>query len=268
MGHTFIKLSHDLYEKVNFTINNFRVKLVETDEEYDETLRMRFEVFNLEMGEGLASSEATGRDEDDYDKYCDHLIVKDIENNEKIVATYRILTKHNALEGIGFYSETEFDISNLKNLDAEIIELGRTCVHKDYRSKHAMTFLWAGLSRVVELTNAKYLFGCGSIHSNDINDISRIYRYFKDKYLSDEKYRVYPLEKNRMKELDLNIPLEDEKKVFRMIPPILKGYIRVSAVCCGEPAWDPEFGCADLLIMLNAHNITKRYTDHFMQKER
>ncbi len=267
MSYSIKELSHDSNQLIDFKINEFRIKLAETEKELDEMYRLRYEVFNVEMGEGLASSAETEKDIDRYDKYCDHLIVVDPENNDKIVGTYRLLSRKSAEQGIGFYSETEFDISNLKNVDFEFIEIGRSCVHKDYRSKNIMKYLWAGMAKIVELTKAKFLFGCGSIHTNNIDDISKVFRYFKEKHYADEQYRVYPKKENILKELNPNIDIDNAKQVFKLVPPILKGYIRVSAVCCGEPAWDPEFGCADLLLMLDTEKITKKYAKHFFKNQ-
>jgi putative hemolysin len=254
-----------LNDSMRFVFNNFEIKLVENEQEYDETLRLRYEVFNIEMGEGLSSSSETGRDEDQYDPYCDHLIVKSIEDNNKIVGTYRFMRKEAAENGIGFYSELEFDLSKLKETGEEIIELGRSCVHKDFRSKNVMSYLWAGLAKLIDEAGAKYLFGCGSIHSDNVNTISSIFRYFKEKHYSDEYHRVYPKKGFEVKGLNPYIEVENAKEVFRSIPPILKGYIRLSAQCCGEPAWDPEFGCADLFILLDTKKITKKYSDHFFR---
>lgn len=267
MSNSIKELSHNSDQIIEFTINEFKIKLAETEKELDELFRLRYEVFNVEMGEGLSSSEATGKDIDEYDKYCGHLIVVDTENNNKIVGTYRLLDKTSAKNGIGFYSETEFDISRLKELDEDFIEIGRSCVHKDYRSKNIMKYLWAGLAKILELTKAKFLFGCGSIHSENIDDISKVFRYFKEKHYAEEKHRCSPKKENVLEGLNPEINIDNAKQVFKLIPPILKGYIRLSAVCCGEPAWDHEFGCADLLLMLDTNKITKKYANHFFRNQ-
>jgi len=242
--------------------NNFLVKIADSEHEVKAAQKLRFEVFNLEMNEGLKESFETGLDEDQFDKHSDHLIVID-RNNDRIVGTYRLLTKYIANSNGGFYSEGEFDLTNLKKLPMEILEMGRSCVHKDYRSNGVINLLWAGIAKYVQMTNAKYLFGCGSLHTHNVDEINQIFSYLKSKYYADDKYRVYPLEKCVVPGLRDNVAIDDTRGVMKKIPPLLKGYFRTGAQICGEPALDAEFGTTDFFILLPTESITKRYQNHY-----
>ena len=241
---------------------NFLVKIAKAEQEKTAAQRLRFEVFNLEMNEGLSSAWETGLDRDQYDEHADHLIVID-RNNGKVVGTYRMLKKSVANFNGGFYSEGEFDLANLKQLPDEILEMGRSCVHKDYRSNGVINYLWAGIAKYLELTKAKYMFGCGSLHTHNVEEVSEIYSYLKSKYYADQKFRVYPLQKYIVPGLKDDAPIKDSRTIIKKIPPLLKGYFRLGALICGEPALDSEFGTTDFFILLPTEQITKRYQNHY-----
>lgn len=246
----------------NLEFNNYLVKIADTKEEITAAQRLRFEVFNIEMNEGLASSWETGLDQDKYDEHADHLIVIDRDIG-KVVGTYRMLKKSVANLNGGFYSEGEFDLTNLKKLPVEILEMGRSCVHKDYRASNVINLLWAGIAKYMEQVQAKYMFGCGSLHTHNVEEISEIFSYLKSKYYSDEKHRVYPLSKCVVPGLRDDLPLNDSREILKKVPPLLKGYFRLGALICGEPAMDKEFGTTDFFILLATENITRRYQNHY-----
>lgn len=248
--------------KFNLEINGFLVKIANTEQEIRAAQRLRFEVFNLEMKEGLNTSWETGLDQDEYDEHADHLIVMDRKSCE-VVGTYRMLRKTVAQSNGGFYSEGEFDMTNLKRLPHEILEMGRSCVHKDYRSNGVINLLWAGIARYMELSKAKYVFGCGSLHTHNVDEVSEIYSYLKSRYYSDEQYRVYPHQECSVPGLNENVPLNNTREIMKKIPPLLKGYFRMGAYVCGEPARDAEFGTTDFFILLPTAQMTKRYQNHY-----
>ena len=247
---------------LNLDFNDFQVKIAETEEEKIASQRLRFEVFNIEMNKGLESSWDSGLDQDKYDEHADHLIVVD-KNSGKVVGTYRMLMKKVANLNGGFYSEEEFDLTNLKKLPFEILEMGRSCVHKDYRSNGVINLLWAGIAKYLEISGAKYMFGCGSLQTHDVDEVSEIFSYLKTKYYADEKYRVYPLEKCIVPGLRDDVPLDNTREIMKKIPPLIKGYFRLGAFICGEPALDAEFGTTDFFILLPTEKITRRYQNHY-----
>ncbi|MBE8427083.1 GNAT family N-acetyltransferase, partial [Leptospira borgpetersenii serovar Tarassovi] len=136
--------------RTNFVDNRVKaerkleVRIAENQLEIERTLALRYEVFNLELGEGLPQSAATRKDRDEYDLFCDHLIVIDKNRENKIVGTYRILRRSVAKQNLGFYSDNEFDITKIYEFDAETAEIGRSCVHPEYRDGSVISMLWAG----------------------------------------------------------------------------------------------------------------------------
>jgi L-ornithine Nalpha-acyltransferase len=245
------------------------VRLASTFTEIDEAMRLRFEVFNLELQEGLRSSYDKGFDTDAYDSYCDHLIVKDLDLG-KVVGTYRLLRQSQAEKHIGFYSENEFDLSNLKRLPGELMELGRSCIAGSHRSFATISLLWSAIGQYAVRNDIKYLFGCGSLHCSEIEEVQPIYSYLRAHHFAPERYRVWPLESCRMEvreEADEKAGEKiDSRTVLRSLSPILRGYLRAGAVVCGAPAYDAEFGTADVLILLEMEKVAERYKYHYVEE--
>jgi L-ornithine Nalpha-acyltransferase len=243
-------------KKIN--ISDLHVHLAENQLEVEKAYSLRYNIFNLELGEGLPSSRETLKDKDEYDFFCDHLVVTDSSENNMVVGTYRILRKEIAKKTIGFYSENEFDLFNIYNLEYELAEVGRSCVHPDYRDGSVITLLWKGLANYMIYYNIRYYMGCGSIHSIDKVNAFNVYEYFKKKNAISEIY-VPPLEKSKIIDDSFNsIDLETYS-----IPPLIKGYLRLGAKICGEPALDLEFGTTDFFILLDQEKITSKYSSKF-----
>lgn len=241
------------------------VKIAENQLEIERALALRYDVFNLEMGEGLPQSSATRKDRDEYDTFCQHLVVIDKANENKTVGTYRILTRKNAKEGIGFYSENEFDITSIYNLTDEIAEVGRSCVHPEYRDGSVISLLWQGLAEFMIREDVRYLMGCGSIHSTESKVASESYAFLKAKdAIADEKFRVFPNPDFVLPGFDSELYIEDVKSITKNIPPLIKGYLRLGAKICGFPALDSVFGTTDVFILFDRNEIAQRYAKHYM----
>jgi len=241
------------------------VRLAENQLEIERALALRYEVFNLEMGEGLPQSSATRKDRDEYDPYCKHLIVVDKGSSDKIVGTYRILTRKDAKDGIGFYSENEFDIASIYNLPDEIAEVGRSCVHPQYRDGSVISLLWQGLAEFMIKEDVRYLMGCGSIHTTDAKVANESYAFLKAKQaLASSEFWVYPNQDFVLPGFDPNLFVEDIKTITKNIPPLIKGYLRLGAKICGHPAIDVVFGTTDVFILFDRNEITSRYAKHYM----
>src|SRR5207248_7568669 len=152
--------------------------------------RLRFEVFNLELNEGLVESHFTGLDVDLFDNVCDHLIVEDVATDE-IVGTYRLQTGARAAANIGYYSEREFDFTPYEPLRGEMIELGRACVHAEHRNFNLLHLLWRGIARYAVERNARMLIGCSSISSQDPSEGAAAYQELKG-HLVEPPLRTEP----------------------------------------------------------------------------
>jgi L-ornithine Nalpha-acyltransferase len=240
-------------------VKRFVVKQATHDYEIEAALRLRFEVFNLEMNEGLRTSYNTGIDWDEYDALCDHVIVLD-ESKGMVVGAYRMLLGSEAEKHIGYYSESEFEMSALRKLKGRKLELGRACVHKDYRGTAALGLMWSGIASHIEAHNIDYVFGCGSIHTINASVISSVYSYLREKYLSDVMSRVTPLRK--VPGFDPHAAI-DKHLVALHLPPLLGAYLRLGAQICGEPAFDEQFGVADLFVLLERDKLLSRYRNRF-----
>jgi hypothetical protein len=143
-------------------MGEFEVKIATNAHEIEEAQRLRFQVFNLELNKGLKASYERGLDVDEFDAHCDHLIVRDLKSGD-VVGTYRLLRGAQARRHIGFYSEKEFDLSRINELDGELMELGRSCARKDFRDRSLLPLMWEAIAEQVRIHRVRYLFGCGSL---------------------------------------------------------------------------------------------------------
>jgi putative hemolysin len=221
-----------------------------------EAQRLRFKVFAEEMGANLPSARE-GIDRDIFDKYCEHLLVRESAEN-KIVGTYRILSPDQAEKIGGYYAQTEFDLTRLLHLSDRMVEVGRSCVHRDYRDGATITHLWSGLGQYMQQHGHEYLIGCASISMADGGHVAAsLYRKLHRIYAAPAEYTVFPR---------CPLPIHALNQYLEApIPPLLKGYLRLGAYICGEPAWDPEFNTADLLILLPMSRMSSRYAKHFLK---
>jgi putative hemolysin len=236
--------------------NNFLVSLARHADEVRAAQRLRWKIFTGEMGAHLATPEP-GYDIDLYDPYCEHLLVRDQDSGE-VVGTYRILT-HNAAKRVGsYYSENEFDLTRLQHLRSRMVEVGRSCVHPDYRSGGVITHLWAGLANYMMKSGYDYMIGCASIGMQDGgHNAVGIWHAVREKHLSPVEWRVFPRCPLPLQQLDAT-PAPS-------VPPLVKGYLRLGAYVGGEPAWDPDFNTADLFILLPMHRLNPVYARHFLK---
>jgi L-ornithine Nalpha-acyltransferase len=240
------------------------VRLAENQLEIERTLSLRYEIFNLEMQEGLPESKANSKDRDQYDYFSDHLIVFD-KSNDQIAGTYRILRREIAKANIGFYSETEFDLKKIYDLKDEVAEVGRSCVHKDYRDGSAISLLWAGLGEYMKNYNLRYLMGCGSIHSTDPLIASQVFSYLREKNSIAESFLdTEPLVSHKLDGFDKNYITENLKESQKSIPPIVKGYVRLGAKISSEPAVDRVFGTTDVFVLFDRKEVDERYGKHYL----
>jgi L-ornithine Nalpha-acyltransferase len=242
---------------------NLEVKLASNLAELDAAMRLRFEIFNLELQEGLVSSYDRGYDTDAYDAYCDHLIVKDTRGGE-VVGTYRLLRGSQAERHIGFYSENEFDLSNLKRLRGEALELGRSCIAATHRSFATLNLLWSAITKYAIDRDISYLFGCASLHISEASEVQPVYSYLRANHFAPEKYRVHPVESCRMAISGDAVDGVASRAALSKLSPILKGYLRAGAMICGAPAYDAEFGTADVLAILEMEKMAGRYKQRYV----
>ncbi|MBI3899845.1 MAG: GNAT family N-acetyltransferase [Gammaproteobacteria bacterium] len=236
----------------------FSVGLASTRDHVIAAQRLRYQVFIEEMGARLNIAEH-GIEADEFDPYCDHLIVRDHEI-DTVVGCYRILTDTQAQRAGRFYSQSEFDITRILALPGRIMEVGRTCVHPEYRGGAVIALLWNGIARYLLANRFDYLIGCASVPlRSGTNEIWLMYRRLARTSLAPENCRVHP----RVPLPKINLTRVTQEP---HVPPLINAYLRAGARVCGEPGWDPHFNVADLFVLLRADQVNARYARHFLDR--
>lgn len=235
----------------------FLLKTVTHVPELKEALKLRYEVFYKEL---LGIKKGTGYDTDEFDSVCDHLIIID-KKAQRIVGTYR-LNCNDKLEN--FYSSKEFNLQRLMENPGIKLELGRACIHKDYRRGIVISLLWKGIAEYMNQSKANILFGCASIKTSSPREAALLYKYFFETNRFTPSYFTPPTIAFNLPQLDLwlqnfTAPLTDKEKdeAQSLIPPLFRAYLKIGAYVGGAPAWDSEFKCIDFLTILNKEDLNK-----------
>jgi len=224
----------------------YSVSLAKTDNDRRAAFRLRFQVFNLELNEGLERARETGEDTDEFDAFCDHLIVRDDET-DSVVGTYRLQTGVSAMRNLGFYSAREFDFAPYDSMASQMVELGRACIHPDHRKYEVLMLLWKAITRYAVQRRSRYLIGCSSLTSQDPLVGSATYESLKP-MLAPEHLRTLPTE-------PYGFTLPETARPLRP-PKLLRGYLAMGANVCGPPALDREFKTIDFLTLMDLNNLT------------
>ncbi|MFG3302572.1 GNAT family N-acetyltransferase [Micromonospora chersina] len=222
--------------------------------------RLRHEVFASELGATLHPG-AAGLDTDEFDAHCDHLVVLR-EGTDEVVGTYRLLPPGRTDRR---YADGEFDLAPLAPLRDDLVEAGRSCVHPDHRSGAVINLMWAGITRYLHLRGSRWLGGCASVPVADGGAAAaEVWSQVTARHLAPPPLRVTPrrpwfAEAPAPAELELS-PVERRA----LVPPLLRGYLRLGAWVCGEPAYDPDFDCADFYVLFSLDRMNPRYLRHFL----
>ncbi len=219
--------------------SSYRIRLAETPADLAAAQTLRFQVFNLELSEGLAQSFLTGKDSDQFDPICDHLLV---EHEEQIVGTYRMQTGLKARSALGFYSASEFDFTPLEPIASQSLELGRACVAKEHRNLVVLGMLWRGIAQYAREAKCQYLIGCSSLTSQNPAEGAGLYANLQPAQLVRPEIRTHPLPAYAC-------PM-DQIAPVRM-PKLLAAYLSLGAQIASTPAIDREFGTIDFLTLLD-----------------
>lgn len=238
------------------TTDLFRAGMAQTLDEVIECQRLRYLVFNCELGEGLDSSARIGLDRDRFDFICDHLMVRDASSG-KLAGTYRMQSGYRAKGNLGYYGEEFFDFSPFETMRAEVLELGRACVHEDYRNTNVLHMLWKGIARYAMSCGARYLIGCSSISSQDEAEGMALYEALREKYLVEPSLRTDPVKGRECK------PGAGSLSGPPRLPRLFRAYLDVSGRVCGPPAIDREFKTIDFLTLVDLKNLPDRVRTRF-----
>jgi putative hemolysin len=223
----------------------YRARLAQTAADLQAAQALRFEVFNLELDEGLVNSYDTGLDADPFDAVCEHLIVEDTASGA-VVGTYRLQTGLRAREGLGYYSQREFDFTPFEAQRAQMLELGRACIHRQHRSFAVLNLLWKGIAAYAREHGVRYLLGCSSLTSQDEATGLAAYRQLAT-HLAPAEWRTQPLPGFACAQAQTAVTSTPAPR----IPRLLSAYLALGARICGAPAIDREFRTIDFLTWLD-----------------
>ncbi|GGG06183.1 hypothetical protein GCM10007304_20370 [Rhodococcoides trifolii] len=222
--------------------------------------RLRAAVFRSEPGFRLPAG-CADLDADRFDDYCDHLLVREDATGD-FVGCYRMLPPEAAVAAGGYYTATEFDITEIDAQNNRVVEMGRACVRPDHRSGSVLGLMWSGILRYLDLTGHDAVMGCVSVpmDSGDGEAVGAHVRGVRDQLMSrhSSSYRAVPFNPVVVEGVSLDdIPASAKPAM----PPLLRGYLRLGATFCGEPALDPDFGVADFVSLLRVSDANVRYLD-------
>jgi putative hemolysin len=238
--------------------SSYAIAVASTAAEIRAAQRLRREVFADELGARLHSPDPD-LDVDEMDAHCDHLVVRE-ELTGATVGTYRLLPPGRAPGG-RLYSDGEFELSALDPLRSILVEAGRSCVHPDHRTGAVINLMWTGIARYLHLRGHRWLAGCASVPvANGGHAVACVSELARTKHLSPPRLRVHP---HRPFPVGL-APTGDRAAMLAAVPPLLRGYLRLGAWICGEPAHDPDFDVADFFVLLSVDRVNPRYLDHFL----
>lgn len=237
----------------------YSVRLARSDCDVEGAQRLRYRVFNVELGEGLESSEASGLDVDQFDSVCDHLLVEDVQTRS-VIGTYRLQTGTNAAEKLGYYSEQEFDFTPFEKIRKETIELGRACIAREHRNMVVLGLLWKGIAQYAKIYGSRYLIGCSSLTSTDPLVGIAAYESLK-KYQVEPRFQSSPNSGYECKG-DLASPEYPPEPI--KAPRLMRAYLTLGARLCGKPALDLEFKTIDFLTLLDLEKLGARALQKFL----
>jgi putative hemolysin len=240
---------------------SYVARLARNVEEVRRAQRLRFEIFNLELNEGLAESHFSGLDTDPFDSICDHLIVEQVETGD-VVGTYRLQTGERAAANIGYYSEREFDFAPYEPFRREMIELGRACVRADHRNFNLLHLLWRGIATYAKEHGSRFLVGCSSLTSQDPLEGMSMYHELRERFVARPDFRTEPQPEFRCELSHARDSLETKNQASAKL---LRAYLAIGAKICGPPALDREFGTIDFLTLLDLQDLPAIVRSHFLR---
>lgn len=250
----------------------FTVRLAESDADVAAAQRLRYFVFVEEMGAHVSpENHADRRESDHFDPYFDHLLLIDREASSPeiergVVGVYRLMTGTRARQGIGFYGASEYDLSLLESYPRETLELGRSCIARDYRGGSGMHLLWAGLGEYVALHDVSILFGVASFHGTDTDRLAQALSYLHHFHLAppDLRVRAVPDRYTPMNILDPEAV--DREEALRQTPALINAYIRLGGFV-GDGAYiDHEFNTVDVCLLMDTSRMVQRYRAFYSRK--
>jgi putative hemolysin len=273
----------ELASRIHADVGRYRLRLAETAEDREAACRLRFKVFNIELGEGLESSYETGLDIDRFDAICEHLLVED-KVSRRVVGTYRMQSGEMAARHMGYYSEQEFNLKPYEPLRPGILELGRASIDREHRTPEVLMLLWRGIAQYATGMGLRTLLGCSSLNSNDPAEGWRMYRQLENFRVPAEfettptaAYACPPGSYDRDQQstcaqppacqTDRSLPEDSDPAstpVVVKVPKLLKTYLAIGARIASPPAWDRDFRTIDFLTLLDLNLLSAAARNRFL----
>jgi putative hemolysin len=260
--------------RIHADVGRYRLRLAETAEDREAACRVRFKVFNMELGEGLESSYDIGLDVDRFDTVCEHLLVED-KISRCVVGTYRMQSGETAARHLGYYSEQEFNFAPYEPLRPGVLELGRASIDREHRTPEVPMLLWRGIAQYATGMGLRYLLGCSSLNSNDPAEGWRMYRQLENFRVAREfettptaAYACPP----ELQDADAQpLPCQSDRSgvianpaTQGKVPKLLKTYLGLGARIAAAPAWDREFRTIDFLTLLDLKLLSAAARNRFL----
>jgi len=246
------------------------VRLAQDEAEVKASQELRYRIFCGEMG-GKASPEIQQqqRDFDEFDDYCDHLLVIDTERAgaQAVVGTYRLL-RRSAMESLGrFYSESEYDVTAIRKVEGEILELGRSCVNADYRNRAVMTLLWRGIGAYINLHAITLMFGCASFTGADPKEHELALAYLYHYHLAPVHCRLIARPELYVRMDTIAKDAIDVKEALHALPALIKGYLRLNGFVGDGAVVDHAYNTTDVGIIVQTSLVTDKYAQRYYKPE-
>ncbi len=266
------------HPRIHAEVGRYRVRLAETREDRQAACRLRFKVFNLELGEGLDSSYENGLDTDKFDSICEHLLVEDrqaVSATRQIVGTYRMQSGATAARHLGYYSEQEFRFAPYEAMRPEILELGRASIDREHRTPEVLTLLWRGIAQYANEMGLRYLVGCSSLNSRNPMEGWELYRQLEPYRVSPE-FATEPTAEylcpsewrgaGAQPPIPQGISAPEDAATCAAVkaPRLLKTYLAIGARIAAPPAWDRGFGTIDFLTLLDLKLLSAAARNRFL----
>jgi putative hemolysin len=237
-------VSSSLLQRLSGSLSSYSLRFATTPQDLLAAQRLRYEVFNLELQEGLSSAHASGVDSDPFDAVCDHLLVEHSESAQ-VVGTYRLQMGSTAAAKLGYYCGQEFELAPYEAQRSQIVELGRACIHAEHRSFSVLSLLWRGIGHYAQEYGGRYLLGCSSLSSQDPAQAYTAYTQLQ-RHLAPAHLRTQP-------HAAWVCPLDASGVANFKVPKLLAAYLSMGAWICGPPAIDREFKTIDFLTLIDLH---------------
>lgn len=260
----------DASRLVELRANTLLVRLAASAEEVAAAQALRYRVFYEEMSAHPTQEMARlGRDFDDYDAVADHLLVIDQQRGsgpDAVVGTYRLIRREPAMRRGGFYSATEYDVGVLAARPGEVLELGRSCVDADYRTRQVIELLWRGIAAYIFRNGIDVMFGCASLHGTEIERLKLPLSYLYHRHLAPPGLRPRAVA-GRYVDMNLLPPdAVDTRGALLQLPPLIKGYLRLGGFVGDGAVIDEQFNTTDVCIIVNTELITDKYFRHYERR--